>query len=161
MLCSKCGTEGIPGKKFCAECGSSATSSITGTHQVDGLCICASEFNPRGASSHGAVNVEPACGRKENNFVVRHQGCRGKGAVAEYRPYRPLDKPSASPALTCSAIKPCLPDNHVVGLGCGILVKLARSAPRRPMSGMRWGERSAPCVGASVRHVLGFAEYRR
>src|SRR6202453_2887767 len=22
MLCSKCGTEGIPGKKFCAECGS-------------------------------------------------------------------------------------------------------------------------------------------
>src|SRR5260370_21135738 len=26
MRCSKCGTEGIPGKKFCAECGSPLSS---------------------------------------------------------------------------------------------------------------------------------------
>ena len=43
MLCSKCGTEGIPGKKFCAECGSllSARCSNCNSDNAPGAKFCA------------------------------------------------------------------------------------------------------------------------
>src|SRR5438132_11300810 len=43
MICSKCGTEGIPGKKFCAECGSllSARCSNCNSDNAPGAKFCA------------------------------------------------------------------------------------------------------------------------
>src|SRR5580700_7534163 len=43
MRCSKCGTEGIPGKKFCAECGSPLSNrcSSCNSDNLSGAKFCA------------------------------------------------------------------------------------------------------------------------
>ena len=43
MRCSKCGTEGIPGKKFCAECGSPLSNRCSNCHSdnAPGAKFCA------------------------------------------------------------------------------------------------------------------------
>src|SRR5260370_1316773 len=43
MRCSKCGTEGIPGKKFCAECGSPLSNRCSKCHSENapGAKFCA------------------------------------------------------------------------------------------------------------------------
>src|SRR5579872_3629532 len=50
MRCSKCGTKGIPGKKFCAECGSplSARCSKCGSESALGAKFCADCGAPLG-----------------------------------------------------------------------------------------------------------------
>src|SRR5271155_2926455 len=50
MLCAKCGTEGIPGKKFCAECGSSLSNRCTNCGSDNGpdAKFCADCGNPLG-----------------------------------------------------------------------------------------------------------------
>src|SRR2546430_6413061 len=53
MICSKCGTEGIPGKKFCADCGSllSARCSNCSSDNAPGAKFCADCGTPLSAGS--------------------------------------------------------------------------------------------------------------
>jgi Adenylate and Guanylate cyclase catalytic domain/Double zinc ribbon len=61
MICSKCGTEGIPGKKFCAECGSllSARCSNCSADNAPGAKFCADCGTPLSAPAGNPVS-EPS-----------------------------------------------------------------------------------------------------
>jgi Adenylate and Guanylate cyclase catalytic domain/Double zinc ribbon len=61
MICSKCGTEGIPGKKFCAECGSllSARCSNCSSDNAPGAKFCADCGTPLSAPAGSHVPETP------------------------------------------------------------------------------------------------------
>jgi hypothetical protein len=73
MRCSKCGTEGIPGKKFCAECGNplSKRCSKCNSDNAPGAKFCADcgsalgtdvvteDGKPSAAEADGGVRIAP------------------------------------------------------------------------------------------------------
>src|SRR6266851_4661441 len=73
MRCSKCGTEGIPGKKFCAECGNPLSNRCSKCHSdnAPGLKFCADcgrelgkdvgvdDGKPFAAGADGGVRIAP------------------------------------------------------------------------------------------------------
>jgi class 3 adenylate cyclase len=73
MRCSKCGTEGIPGKKFCAECGSPLSNrcSNCNSENAPGAKFCADcgrelgkdvgvdDGKPFAAGADGGVRIAP------------------------------------------------------------------------------------------------------
>jgi len=58
MHCAKCGAEGIPGKKFCAECGSPLSNrcSKCGSDSAPGARFCADCGAALGASTAASAN---------------------------------------------------------------------------------------------------------
>src|SRR5271170_1337060 len=62
MCCSKCGTEGIPGKKFCAECGGPLSNrcSRCGSDSAPGARFCADCGAALGASGSVAAKKPDA-----------------------------------------------------------------------------------------------------
>src|SRR5437773_12556302 len=61
MRCSKCGTEGIPGKKFCADCGSllSARCSNCSSDNAPGAKFCADCGTPLTSPVRSPVSEAP------------------------------------------------------------------------------------------------------
>jgi len=61
IICSKCGTEGIAGKKFCAECGSllSARCSNCNSDNAPGAKFCADCGTPLSAPAGSPVSAPP------------------------------------------------------------------------------------------------------
>jgi class 3 adenylate cyclase len=61
MICSKCGREGIPGKKFCAECGSllPARCSNCNSNNAPGAKFCADCGTPLSAPAVSLVSEPP------------------------------------------------------------------------------------------------------
>src|SRR5229473_4485296 len=73
MRCSKCGTEGIPGKKFCAECGSPLSNRCSKCHSDNapgakfcadcgsalGTDVVAEGGKPSAAEAAGGVRIAP------------------------------------------------------------------------------------------------------
>src|ERR1700731_75659 len=59
MRCTKCGTEGIPGKKFCAECGSPLANRCTncGSDNQSEAKFCADCGNPLNPSVNTSVSI--------------------------------------------------------------------------------------------------------
>src|SRR2546427_10117627 len=92
MRCSKCGTEGIPGKKFCAECGSPLSNrcSNCNSDNAPGAKFCAD------------------CGSALNGNVAAQGG--GKRSAAEavggvrVAPERPAGAPLDGERKTVTAL---------------------------------------------------------
>src|SRR6266851_2643971 len=61
IICSKCGTEGIPGKKFCAECGSQllARCSNCNSDNASSAKFCADCGTPLSAPAGSPVSETP------------------------------------------------------------------------------------------------------
>ena len=74
MLCSKCGTEGIPGKKFCAECGSllPARCSNCSSDNAPGAKFCADCGSQLSAPAGSPDSETPAVQAREVAGERRH-----------------------------------------------------------------------------------------
>jgi len=73
MRCSKCGTEGIPGKKFCAECGSPLSNGCSNCNSDNapgakfcadcgsalGTDVAAEGGKPSATEADGGVRIAP------------------------------------------------------------------------------------------------------
>src|SRR6266436_1634310 len=73
MRCSKCGTEGIPSKKFCAECGSPLSNRCSSCHSDNapgakfcadcgaalGMDVGAEVGKPSASEAAGGVRIAP------------------------------------------------------------------------------------------------------
>ena len=74
MICSKCGTEGIPGKKFCAECGSllSARCSNCSSDNAPGAKFCADCGTQLGAPASNPFSQVPPVQARATAGERRH-----------------------------------------------------------------------------------------
>src|SRR6266849_2550879 len=84
MRCSKCGTEGIPGKKFCAECGSALSNrcSNCGSDNALGAKFCADCGNPLGGRI-GSVDANTRSSAAQAVSTIRIAPEQPDGSVSD------------------------------------------------------------------------------
>src|SRR5271169_3194982 len=84
MRCSKCGTQGIPGKKFCAECGSPLSNrcSNCGSDNAPGAKFCADCGNALSKSS-GSADANAGSSAPQAPSTVRITSEQPDGSLPE------------------------------------------------------------------------------